>query len=92
MTSTPLPAVIRCSRPGCPHTIDSNRLPAGWILLLGDWICREDAERIRLGAIFEAVNADILDGIEQGDPTPAEDAVLFDPEQTQDMPAPEDDP
>lgn len=91
MTSTiapDLPDVIHCSR--CSAFICRDLLPSpDWVLIAGQWLCRDDAERIRIGAVFEIVNADILDGIDQSEGQAPE---TFDPDQTLDMPAPEDDP
>lgn len=75
----PLPDTILCSRQGCTAATEgaTEALAAGWVMLSGRWICPEDAERGRLSAVFDAMNADDLelldgkeplDGIDQSDP------------------------
>lgn len=84
----PLPEVVYCSRLGCIESIRRELLPGGWWLLAGAWFCPDHAEDC-----CRRFMADIIDGISQEEPEEPDSAVLaVDPEQTQDMPAPEDDP
>lgn len=75
----PLPEVVYCSRLGCIASIHSELLSSGWLLLAGVWFCPVHVDDFRRR----------LDDIDQEDSAVP---CAVDPDQTQDMPAPEDDP